>query len=63
MKKWLFVLAYNKDPDDPLCFKHCFVEAETEDEAYTLGQRQLVDATMAEPETTSLENDYVVELP
>lgn len=59
MKRYLYVMALSFGEGEPIGFKHAFVDALDEDEAYRLG----FDAIEGRSTRNQNMNDYVVEVP
>ena len=67
MKKYLYIATwwpYEVDPSNSiLSFSHAFITAENEDDAYRKGHQLVMNTDIQVGIESSLDNDYVVELP
>ena len=57
MSCYVYIAAWQWEPDEPIGFTHCLLEAEDEEEAYDRGFEQV-----RREEGAGLVNDYVIEL-
>lgn len=60
MKNYVYVVAYEVPEEDGISFRHIFLQAVDDDDAYIRGMEQLDDTL---EERCNLLNNYVIELP
>lgn len=58
-KKYIYIIALNYGPNEPVGFRHTFVDAIDDDDAYWAGFNVL---QLTSDESQRRMNDYVVEL-
>lgn len=62
MTRWIYIIAIaGEAEEDPISFKHVFVEAKDQDEAYSKGQRLMIpERRPGQLPRSRFLNDYTV---